>query len=104
MKINILFTSVILLTLTFNVFGQSEYPEKFEYSENGINDFVVTQVEGKSIEDIYSKSVNWIKETYKNPDKVLTMQIENEKIRIDAIASDLLVVKSMGLESSFNMD
>lgn len=100
MKTRILFTTVIFLTLTFNVLGQSEYPEKFEYSEKGINDFVVTKLEGKSIQDIYSKSINWIKETYKNPDKVLTMKIDNEKIRIDAIASGLLTVRNM----NFNLD
>jgi hypothetical protein len=100
MKIKNLYAILILLTLTFNAFGQTEYPEKFEYLEKGINDFVVTKVEGKSTQDIYSKSINWIKETYKNPDKVLTMKIDNEKIRINAIANGLLSVRKF----SFNMD
>ncbi len=90
------------LFLTFSVltFGQTEHPEKFEYSETGINDYIVTKVEDKTVNEIYSKTINWIKETYKNPDKVIKMEIENEKVRINGVASDLLFVKKM----SFSLD
>ncbi|WP_031445845.1 DUF4468 domain-containing protein [Arenibacter algicola] len=94
---NKLITTAVFLTLSLFTFGQTEYPEKFEYSENGINDYIVTKVEGKTANEIYSKTINWIKETYKNPDKVLKMKIENEKVRINGISSDLLVVKKMNM-------
>ncbi|UOX32516.1 DUF4468 domain-containing protein [Flavobacterium sediminilitoris] len=90
------------LFLTFSVFtfGQTEHLEKFEYSETGINDYIVTKIEDKTTNEIYSKTINWIKETYKNPDKVIKMEIENEKVRINSVASNLLFVKKM----SFSLD
>lgn len=94
MNRNSIITNILILLFSFQIFGQ-EHPEKFEYSENGINDYTVTKVDGKTTSDIYDKTINWIKETYKNPDKVLKMKIENEKIRINGIASDLLSVKNM---------
>ena len=48
---------------------------------------------------MYNKTLNWVKETYKNPDAVLKMKIENEKIRIDAIATGLLKIRG----NSFNL-
>lgn len=96
------FIKLVTLFLAFSLFafGQTEQAEKFEYSEAGINDFIVTKVEGKSTNEIYNKTINWIKETYKNPDIVIKMKIENEKVRINGIATDLLLVRKM----SFNLD
>lgn len=96
------FVKSIILFLAFSLFafGQTEQAYKFEYSETGINDFIVTKVEGKSTKEIYTKTINWINETYKNPDIVIKMKIENEKVRINGIASDLLFVRKM----SFNLD
>tara|TARA_B110000967_G_C18571761_1_gene405218 strand:+ start:110 stop:637 length:528 start_codon:yes stop_codon:yes gene_type:complete len=96
MNRNSIIITVLILISSFQIFGQSEHPEKFEYSEDGINNYVVTKVEGKTVKNIYAKTEKWIKETYKNPDKVLKMKIENEKVRINGIASDLLFVKKMG--------
>lgn len=95
MNKNSIMTTILILIFSFQIFGQGEHPEKFEYSENGINDFIVANVDGKSTNDIYNKTINWIKETYKNPDNVLKMKIENEQVRINGIASGLLSVKNM---------
>ena len=92
---NLIITTVLILISSFQIFGQSKHPEKFEYSADGLNSYVVTRVEGKIINFIYEKTENWIKETYKNPDKVIKMKIENQKVRINGIASDLLFVKKM---------
>lgn len=48
-----------------------------------MTDFVVTQVEGKTATEIYKKAIEWIKVTYKNPDKVILSTIENEYIRFE---------------------
>lgn len=87
--------SSIFFILSLFSFGQLDNPEKFEYSENGINDYIVTKVENKSAEQIYCKTISWVKETFENPDKVLKMNIENEKLRINGVSSDLLFVKKM---------
>jgi hypothetical protein len=96
----IITTIALCLTFAIFAFGQTKHPEIFEYTEKGINDYVVTLVEGKNTNEIYNKTVNWIKETYKNPDKVVKMEIKDEKVRINGIASDLLFVKKM----SFALD
>ena len=97
-------TALVFLTSTI-AFGQvSEIKnnEKFEYNETGLNDFVVTEIQNKKKEDIYGKTLNWVKETYKNPDIVLKMQILNEKIRIDAIATNLASINNN--KTKFNIN
>ena len=52
-------------------------------NEKGMTDFIVTNVEGKTAPEIYKKAIEWIKITYKNPDKVILSTIENEYIRFE---------------------
>ena len=52
-------------------------------SESGMTDFIVVKVEGKTAPDIYKKIIEWIKITYKNPDKVILATIENEYVRFE---------------------
>lgn len=101
---------VILLTfaaLTSNSNAQTTNGSNnkiFQYTELGLNDFVVTDIESMSKEEIYHKTLNWIKETYKNPDLVLKTKIENEKVRIDAIANQLLKVKNLALDLNYTIE
>lgn len=67
---------------------------KFTFKKEGFTDYVVTQVSGTQSE-IYSKTVNWIKETYKNPDEVIKMSIENEKVRFQGLKSKFNCYKAM---------
>ena len=52
-------------------------------NERGMTDFVVTNVEVKTAPETYKKAIEWIKITYKNPDKVILSTIENEYIRFE---------------------
>lgn len=52
----------------------------------GMTDFVVTDVAGKTAPEIYKKIIEWIKVTYKNPDKVILSTIENEYIRFEGFS------------------
>lgn len=94
--------TLFILAISLIGFAQSGSLKttKFEYSENGLNDYVVVNIDAKSKVEIYSKTMNWIKETYKNPDLVLKMKIENEKLRLDALAINLL--KCRGLRQNLN--
>lgn len=76
--------------------------DKFELTPAGFTDYVVTNVDGNQSE-IYQKSINWIKETYKNPDHVIKMTMENEKIRIEGFQENFYCVKSMGMNACSNM-
>jgi hypothetical protein len=87
--------AIFAVSLTFGQNAELSSNSKFQYSEFGLNDYVIINVPSKTKEEIFSETINWIKETYKNPDVVLKMQIENEKVRIDAIAKDLLKVRNL---------
>lgn len=75
--------------------------EKFEYSETGINDYVITEIDLITQKELFSKTLNWVKETWKNPEEVLKMQIENEKLRIEGIAEKLVKVRDFGFNATY---
>lgn len=72
----------ILLSISVSVATAQEAEFSFN-NERGMSDFVVTNAEGKTASEIYKKVIEWIKITYKNPDKVILSTIENEYIRFE---------------------
>jgi hypothetical protein len=82
-----------LLFITSFLFAQST---TFEFSKEGFTDFVVTDTPNLTANEIYLKTINWIKENYKNPDEVIKMTIENEKLRFEGVRENALCVKAMG--------
>lgn len=99
MKIKLLLTLTILLSNLS--FGQ-EIPQ-LKLTPNGVEPIVVER-DGLNASELYKKALNWVQETYKNPEKVLKANIENEKIRIDAFATDAWWYKSLGMRNSYNME
>lgn len=77
--------------------------EKFTYSEKGLTpEYLVGEIENKTQKEIYTKSLNWVKENYKNPDKVLKTTIENEKIRFEGVDMDLMCHSALGSTTCYN--
>jgi hypothetical protein len=76
--------------------------QSFAYGPSGINEFVVATLNGLTKDVIYNKTLNWIKETYKNPDKVIKMTMQNEKVRFDGMAP-LLTISAPGLIKRTNV-
>ena len=72
----------ILLSISVSVATAQEAEFTFN-NERGMTDFVVANVEGKTAPEIYKKAIEWLKITYKNPDKVILSTIENEYIRFE---------------------
>jgi hypothetical protein len=68
---------------------------EFKFTKEGFTDFVVAECPGKTQNELYKKSIDWLAVTYKNPKEVLKAQIENEYIRIEGI-KDGLVAGFMG--------
>ncbi len=64
----------------------------FKYKKDGTFDFVVTNVENKTTNEIYKKVINWVKDRYNTPDSVLKSEIENESIRFNGITSNVAEV------------
>lgn len=66
--------------------GQNAQKGTFVYLE----DVTVIEAPSKSQEELYNLSINWLNETYKNPDEVLKGKIEGEYIRWTGIAPSLV--------------
>jgi hypothetical protein len=104
MKMFFLIPALTLLSIANLLAQELGTSTTFEYSDQGLNDFVVIRIDSVSKEQLYSKTLNWIKETYLNPDLVLKMKIENEKVRIGAVASGLLKVRSLTSDLNYVVD
>ena len=90
------------LMLLTSVVGFSQETEFTFNNERGMTDFVITPVEGKTAPEIYKQVIEWIKVTYKNPDKVILSTIENEYIRFEGSSSTLWCISSLGLKTYEN--
>jgi hypothetical protein len=78
---------ILFILLSFSSVATAQ-DAKFTFnSDRGMTDFVVANVEGKTAPEIYKKAIEWIKITYKNPDKVILSTIENEYIRFEGSSS-----------------
>ena len=77
MKFTFLVAAIIAPFFSF----AQEIP-KLKLTPSGVEAIVVS-VDSLKADYLYKKSINWVQETYKNPEKVLKAKIENEKIRID---------------------
>lgn len=83
------FIVVILLLSSITLFSQSEINNAFKFNNDASTDFVTYSLDTLNASIIYSKTVNWINVTYKNPEKVIKAKIENEMIRIDGFSSSM---------------
>jgi|GEM_PF-756481 len=92
-------TLILALFISFLSNGQ----EKFTYNENGLTpEYLVDEADGKTQQEIYAKSLNWVKESYKNPDEVIKTTIENEKIRFEGVEMDLMCHSALGAKYCYN--
>jgi hypothetical protein len=74
---------IALLFVAFSINAQTT----FKFNLDRTTDYVVYSIDKVTSADIYKKAINWINETYKNPDIVIKAKIENEMIRIDGYLS-----------------
>jgi hypothetical protein len=77
----ILFFCLFLLA-NLNSYSQEK---EFVITNEGYSKFVVEEIQNFKKEEIYSKALDWVLITYKNPDKVITAKKENEFIRVNGI-------------------
>lgn len=93
---------VMLAILISNLLIGQEIPQ-LKLTPNGVEPIVV-EIDSLSASKIYNKAINWVQETYKNPDKVLKANIANEKIRIDGFANGAWWYKTLGITSNMDME
>ncbi len=91
-------TITLLITICFFTFGQ----EKFIYNYEGLNpEYVVTKIDDQNQTKLFEKSINWIKETYKNPDEVIKTTIDKKKIRFEGSKENIICVNVLGAPACF---
>ena len=78
---------ILLLCGTFS-FGQNSFPTKYEITKDGFTDFTVISVEGKTKEEIYKKTIEWISKTYNSPKDVIKAEVENDYIRFQGVSKE----------------
>lgn len=82
-KIIILF----FLLLTKLAFSQEI---EFKLSKEGFTDFLVIDCKNMSQSELYKKTLDWINVTYNTPSEVIKGKIENDYIRIEGFANNVI--------------
>jgi hypothetical protein len=93
----------LLAFVSVSIIGFSQDTARFELTKDGVLPIVV-KLDSLSAKFIYSKTLNWVQENYKNPKEVLKANIENETIRIDGFKKEACFFKSLGIKTIFDMD
>lgn len=70
----------LIIAFTTAAIGQAQ---TFTFNADGTADYVVFEVPNLKAAEIYTKTMNWINATYKNPELVVKAKIENEMIRLE---------------------
>lgn len=102
MKKNILL--IFMTLLTANTFSQSLVvtQEGFRDESNLDNNYVVLEFENKDAEDLYNSAVKYISLNYKNPDEVISGQVENDFIKYNTYVSNFPEAKSAWVNLDLN--
>ncbi|UQD54998.1 DUF4468 domain-containing protein [Flavobacterium sp. K5-23] len=87
----------ILLLLFFASGIMNAQETEFKFAKEGFTDYVVGIVEGKTAQELYKKTLDWVSITYKNPKEVIKAQIENDYIRIEGSKSNMICMKALGM-------
>ena len=95
---NKILLSIAILFCTISY--AQDFP-KLKLTPNGVEPIIVN-TDSLQATDLYKKALNWVQETYKNPEKVIKAKIENEKLRIDGYAENAWWFKVMGQKSYLN--
>jgi len=91
---------LFLLLVFVSVFSYSQNNE-FTFTKDGLTDFVVIDCPGKTQEELYKKTLEWVLVTYKNPNEVLKAKIENDYIKISGASSGLILQYVLGMPMDF---
>jgi hypothetical protein len=87
----------ITLLLLFVITISYSQEKSFKYDIKGLQpSYLVSEIDSLNQIELFNKTINWIKETYKNPDKVIKTTIENKKIRFTGSAGNFLSIRFLG--------
>ena len=64
---------------------------------------VITETDTLTAEQLYTKTLDWVNVTYKNPNEVIKASIPNEMIRIDGFQSGFFEMKALGITNYYDV-
>lgn len=76
---------LLLLFIGGSIITHSQ--DTFKLDKTGFTDFVVVNLDSLKKQELFDKTINWIKETYNTPDKVIKAKIDNDKIIFQGVQS-----------------
>lgn len=89
-----------MLLLALSIFSKAVCQKDFNYTKEGLTPkFLVVEIDSLNASEIYNKTIDWIKETYKNPDKVIKAKFEDKKIRFNGFHESAMSTKMLGIPS-----
>jgi hypothetical protein len=83
---------------------QPQIQGTFEYGAQGLTPYVIINVNGVSAQDLYNKTLNWVKTNWENPDKVIKMTMPNERIRVGGYQTGLMVVRKIPMGVGYTIE
>lgn len=87
---------ILLIMLLVSQFTNAQDRE-FKFDKSGLTDYIVTDVPNKTKAEIYEKTINWIKTTYKNPESVIAAEIKDEYVKINGATTGITTYRIMGM-------
>ena len=93
---------VLVLIVLMAQFGFGQETEFTFDNQKGMTDYIVRTVENKTASEIYKKVIEWIKVTYKNPDKVILSTIDDEYVRFEGFSSAIWCVSALGMKTCYD--
>lgn len=92
---------IFICLLSTSLFGQTN--TLFDLTKDGVKP-VVVELDSMDVKVLYTKTLKWIQESYKNPSEVLKTNLVNEKVRIDGYKSNAWYYKSLGVRQEYDME
>ena len=69
--------------------AQTPPPTNFTITKDvGLSPFIIVKTEGKTKEELYKKTIEWINKSYNKPSEVIKAQVENDYIRFQGVSKE----------------
>lgn len=97
---------LLCLLLSSNLLFGQEFtvtPEGLKNKEDIEKSYLVLDLEEKKANELYQRTIQFINEKYKNPESVIKGKTENEYLRFETFAPDILVhTTKLGVKTFIN--
>ena len=68
---------------------QTPPPNNFTITKDvGLSPFIIVKTEGKTKEELYKNTIEWINKSYNKPSEVIKAQVENDYIRFQGVSKE----------------